>query len=54
MIIKLLSKWPFDMFEQQFNSTTIDVLNLKTWRDYATDKRKSNVKQKKLTDIFHT
>lgn len=32
--------------EQQPISTSVDVLNLKRWMDYAVDKCKSNVKQK--------
>ena len=29
--------------EQQPTSTPVDVLNLKKWRDYAADRRQSNI-----------
>ena len=38
--------------EQQPTSTPVDVPNLKKWRNYAADRRQSNIKQKKMTDFF--
>ena len=40
--------------EQQESASSIDVMLLKKWRNYAVSRRTSSLQQKKITDFFKT